>query len=139
MGRLMTLRGLSKGYTAHGLNAEEVFTYEGTDLSLGWKVISAECVDFIAPIVGQTDGLILHMTDTYKSKFNLKDNSIIGMVASYVGEKQIIDPNHIIVESLYISNLDANPTSYLIILEEVKIDATHNIIYRIKERSQDWD
>jgi len=140
MGRLLSLRGVTIGTDdmTGGLVADEVMSYHGTDTTKGWKVISATCLDFTSPMSGSADGLIIHTDSAYQSKFDLGDSRVIGFTGSYVNTKTIIDPNHVIVGSLYISQTDRFPTAYLIVLEEIKIDSTHNIIYRIKEKAQDF-
>lgn len=137
-GRILSLRGTSVGTTAGGLNSEKVFTYEGTDLSRAWKIKSIDVIDYNDPIGSEAEGIIVQTMERYQTRFDLGNNQVIGFVGSYASEKSVLDPNHVIVENLWISNIDTMPANYLIILEELSITPTENIIHRIKNRGQNF-
>jgi len=126
--RVVTLRG---NMDAAGL--KKIFNFEGNDLTRAWRVvdgISTGAIDATAT----SKGFILHTDDEQKIITNMmSDNQVIGWIGSSPFVNQI-DPNHIVVNNLFLSALAA--LNYLIILEEVKIDANQNIIYQIKERAQ---
>lgn len=132
MGRVRTLRGQ---IAANSLKT--ALNYEGTDLTKGWKILSITVCDSVAPVSAQSDGVIMHTDDVQKTRFSLTDNQTIGFAGRGSGNDfTVVDPNHIIVNDLYLSNLDSSPATYMIELTEVKIDPTFNIIYQIKERAQ---
>lgn len=129
MGRLLTLRGTVED-GAHAL----LLDYEGVDLTRGWKVISGSALTGNAPNVS-SKGLVLHTDDQLKTTINFNDNQIIGWVGGPPdGFDNVIDPNHVIVNTLWASGLAR--VTYLIVLEEVTIDATQNVLYQLKERAQ---
>jgi hypothetical protein len=52
--------------------------------------------------------------------------------------RAIIDPDHVVVQDLWISNLSTNgPANYLIILEARELNDNESVLQLIKERSQD--
>jgi len=139
MGRTLTLRGMVAGTIDAGIStAQQIFSYEGTDLTKGWRIVQMSCCDFLAPLIGAADGIILQTTELYQQRFDLGNSAILGIVVSNASAKSqdILDPNHVIVDSLWVSNLDEYGTSYLIIMEEVKLTPTENIIHRLKSRGQ---
>ena len=136
--RTLTLRGFVASLADSPVS---VFDYQGNDLTRGWKIIDFNCTDAVDP-TSANKGYILH-TDNIAKIWGppsltpgMSDNQIIGWCAgpTVTGVTQI-DPNHVIVNSLYLSPLDTN-ISYLIILEEIKIDDMANVIYQLKERAQ---
>jgi len=133
----MTIRTL-RGYVL-GNTLKEAFIYQANDLSRGWKVMSVQVCDTTAPVSGTTDGIVLHTDNRAHTSFNFWDSRVIGIAARTSGADnglEMIDPNHIVTTGLYLSNLDSNPATYLIILQEVKVSSTENIIYQLKERAQ---
>ena len=132
----MTIRSL-RGYIQGG-SLKEAFIYQANDLTRGWKVLSIEICDTIAPVGAQADGVVLHTDNRRHTNFNFWDSRVIGFSGRTAGgqDVNILDPNHIITTGLYMSNLDSNPANYLIVLEEVKVGSTENIIYQLKERAQ---
>ena len=70
---------------------------------------------------------------------SFEDNQVIGWIGNTVsaGEPSVgvIDPNHVIVSSLYCTALEG-PCTYLITLEQIKIDPIKNVVYQLKERAQ---
>jgi len=129
MGRLLTLRGEVQA-GAHGI----LLDYEGVDLTRGWKVISGSALTGNSPHTSNA-GLVLHTDDQLKTTINFEDNQVIGWVGGPPEAfDNVIDPNHVIVNTLWASGLAR--VTYLIVLEEVTIDATQNVIYQLKERAQ---
>jgi len=130
MGRKLTLRG---DVTAGALI--RLLDYEGVDLTRGWKVISGNTLTQSDPKT-TNGGLILHTDEEAKTSMDFNDNQIIGWVGGppYSSSYDVIDPNHVIVNSLYATGLDR--VTYLIVLEEVTIEPIQNIIYQLKERAQ---
>ena len=130
MGRLLTLRG-----TIEDGDLSLLLDYEGVDLTKGWKVISGSTLTGNAPNISNA-GIILHTDDQLKTVVNFDDNQIIGWAGGppYSSTYDVIDPNHVIVNTLWASGLAR--VTYLIVLEEVTIDATQNVIYQLKERAQ---
>jgi hypothetical protein len=133
----MSLRTL-RGYIL-GNSLKEAFVYQANNLERGWRVLSVQVCDTTAPVSGTTDGIVLHTDNRAHTSFNFWDNRVIGIAARTSGADnglEMIDPNHIVTTGLYISNLDSAPATYLIILEEIKVGSTENIIYQLKERAQ---
>jgi hypothetical protein len=129
MGRKLTLRGvIGSGSIATLLD------YEGVDLTVGWKVISGNCLNPGSPNTS-SKGLILHTDDVVKTSLSFGDNQIIGWVGGPPNAvNQVIDPNHVIVNTLYASGLAA--VTYVIVIEQIKIDPIQNVVYQLKERAQ---
>ena len=129
MGRKLTLRGV---ITSGDLVT--LLDYEGVDLTVGWKVISGETLLVSNPTTN-CKGMILHTDDVAKSFVNFSDNQVIGWIGGPpVGDLFIIDPNHVIVNTLYASALDT--CTYVIVIEQIKIDPIQNVVYQLKERAQ---
>jgi len=130
--RVRTLKG-----QVVGQRMKLAFRYEGNDLTRGWRVLSITVCDSISPISATSDGIVMHTDDIQKTRLDLSDNQTIGFAGRGAGnEFEIVDPNHIIVNDLYLSNLDSVAAMYMIELIEEKIDPTFNIIYQLKERAQ---
>jgi len=49
----------------------------------------------------------------------------------------LIDPDHIVIQDLWIQNFSSDPANYLVILEPVELTDDQAILSLIKERSQD--
>lgn len=129
MGRTLTLRGdVTAG--AHS----RLLDYEGVDLTRGWKVISGNTLTASEPKT-TNGGMILHTDDVAKTTMDFNDNQTIGWVGGPpTSTDNVIDPNHVIVNSLYATGLDR--VTFLIVLEEVTIEPIQNVIYQLKERAQ---
>ncbi len=71
------------------------------------------------------------------------DNRQIGWAAqttsatSRVMQFSILDPDHIVINDLYINNFSDDEANYLVILEPVVLSDDEAILTLIKERSQD--
>jgi len=129
MGRILTLRGqIGQG------EYQSILDYEGIDLTRGWKVISGNTLT-IGTASDVNGGAVLHTDDVRKTFINFEDNQQIGWIGGPPGSvDNVIDPNHVIVNTLFISGLAR--VTYLVILEEVVIEPIQNIIYQLKERAQ---
>jgi hypothetical protein len=49
----------------------------------------------------------------------------------------LIDPDHIVIQDLWIQNFGSDPANYLVLLEPVELTDDQAILSLIKERSQD--
>jgi len=129
MGRKLTLRGV--------INSGDLVTlldYEGVDLTVGWKVIEGQVLLITNP-TSNCKGIILHTDDSLKQAPQFSDNQIIGWIGGPpVGDLFVVDPNHVIVNTLYASALET--CTYIINIEQVKIDPIQNVVYQLKERAQ---
>jgi len=135
MGRKLTLRGTMIPTTGPTV-LKQLFDFEGDDLTRAWKIISAQCMSIAEPSKGSS-GLVLHTDESSKVLplvHGFDDNQIIGYTGGIGFNVEIIDPNHIIVNQLYGTGLAA--LTYIIVIEEMKIDPTENTIYQLKERAQ---
>ena len=128
MGRKLTLRG----FLASG-GRGVLLDYEGINLTVGWKVISASSVGISDPSA-LNKGMILHTDAEKKTALTFADNQVIGWCGTTYGKSEIIDPNHVIVNTLYASSLST--ITYVIVIEQVTIDPLENVIYQLKERAQ---
>jgi hypothetical protein len=137
MARMLTLRGV----VSTGIARERVFFFDSNVTSTGWKILGFQILpNDISQ--GYTTAAVLH---TGKQNITFADwdpNTTVGLnITSKENNNQtMIDFNHVVVGDLYLTNLTLNqPVSYLIVLEEIKITPSENIIYRIKEQSQNVD
>lgn len=130
MGRTLTLRGQigQNEYRA-------ILDYEGIDLTRGWKILSGNTLTMGVGTETPNGGAVLHTDDVKKTFIDFDDNQQIGWIGGAPGGvDNVIDPNHVIVNTLFISGLER--VTYLIVLEEVVIEPIQNIIYQLKERAQ---
>lgn len=129
-GRILSLRG-----EVVQNELKTIFDYEGTDLTRGWKVLSAKVIELSSP-ARECLGIVLHTNEAFQLPI-MSQNQVIGFAARGSGGAPVLllDPNHVIVSSLYLSGLSAI-ASYIIVLEEVKMDSSRNVIYQLKERAQ---
>jgi len=86
---------------------------------------------------------VLSLSDNTVSSADASDTNQIGWSKSadaitiYSGYS-ILDPNHLVVRDLYITNLDPNDdANYMVILSPMVISDDRAIMALIKERSQD--
>ena len=54
-----------------------------------------------------------------------------------VGPYSIVDPDHLIISDLYISNISAATANYMVVLQEDTITEDEAVLQLIKERAQD--
>jgi len=95
------------------------------------------------PNAAEDPKCVLSLSDKAVTSVDASDTNQIGWskaadaTANYSGYS-IIDPNHLVVRDLYITNLDANDVSnYLVILRPETISDDRAIMALIKERGQD--
>ena len=135
MGRILTLTGRVLG----GDN-DRIMFFDSIPVSKGWRILSLEGNS--TNVGGFMTHAILHSDANYNpTGYDPEDNRTIGVVATSKenGQVTLVDYNHVIVSDLFIKNgLGSIPFNYLVTLEEMDITPTENIIYRIKERAQDF-
>lgn len=119
--------------------AINLFTYQGKDLTRAWRVTHIEVSDFAAPATSTSDGIVLHTSNVYQSRFNISDNQVIGVGwydGAGAGMQSMLKPDHTIITTLFASNTDTAAGNYLIYMEEVGVSEAENILYQMKERAQ---
>lgn len=134
MGRILTLRGVVSTN-----RRERVFFFDSNVTSTGWKILGFQILPNNISM-GYTTAAVLHTTDITVTNVDWDANTTVGLnITSKENNNQtMIDLNHVIVGDLYLTNLTLNqPVSYMVVLEEIKITPEENVIYRIKEVSQD--
>tara|TARA_R100001163_G_C5004530_1_gene152526 strand:- start:202 stop:621 length:420 start_codon:yes stop_codon:yes gene_type:complete len=137
MGRTLTLRGVVPRTTR-----ERVFFFDSNITNTGWKIKDVR-------IQNQTIGryevdAVLHTTDRTITILDWDRNTVVACLKSTVNigntDQNLIDKDHVIVSNLYLSNLDDTYTiNYLIILEEMSITPSENVMYQLKEVAQNVD
>lgn len=86
---------------------------------------------------------VLSLSDNTVSSADASDTNQIGWskaadATTIYSGYSILDPNHLVVRDLYITNLDAqDEANYLVILKPMEISDDRAIMALIKERSQD--
>ena len=136
MGRRLTLRGVVA--TAR---KERIFFFDSNITMTGWKIVDFQVLpnDISA---GYTTAAVLHTTDITITFADWDANTTVGInITSKENNNQtILDYDHVVVSNLYLTNLTPNqPVSYMITLEEMKIDPQENIMYQLKEVAQNVD
>lgn len=119
------------------------FQLDNGDFNSGFKVVGLEIFQIAGSDVSD---VVLHTNDADTAVAvippDFENNRQIawGAVTSAargLGRNIIIDPNHVIVNDLYISNNDsASQIEVLIVLRKKEISDSENILYQIKERAQ---
>lgn len=95
------------------------------------------------PSATQDPACVLSLSDNTVTSADASDTNQIGWskaadVVNVYSSYSIIDPNHLVVRDLYITNLDADDeANYLVILKPMEISDDRAIMALIKERSQD--
>jgi len=139
MGRILTLKGRMDATAEPNQQMRKILDYEGVDLTRGWKVIGGEALLMSSPTSG-FKGLVLHTDDIRKLSIDFSDNQVLGWIGNTLSagspDMGFLDPNHIIVSSLYLSTLESTAVTYMVVLEQVRITAIENVIYQLKERAQ---
>lgn len=136
MKKILTLRGVCSAG-----RIERIMSFDSNAVGYGWKVLDFKIM---------TNQHTAHTADDYTAaaalgstseQFTFNDwdeSTMIGVVN--VSKKNVVtellDYNHVIVNSLYISNYWSDAVNYLVVLEAVDISPQENIIYRLKERAQ---
>jgi len=117
---------LNDGRLTHGMVVKEFYV---------WTISQAS---------GDDVDCILSLSGTVTAEMDASDNRQIGWARETTTattrqqSRAIIDPNHVIVQDLWISNLSTNgPANYLVILEAKELNDNESVLQLIKERSQD--
>ena len=138
MGRKLSLRGQIPPNTR-----ERVFFFDSNIQNKGWKIKEAKMQN---PSVGRVEvAAVLHTTDITLSTAVLEwdRNTVIGCFEclSAIGNcNDLLDLDHVVVGNLYLSNVDTNyALNYWIVLEELTISPSENIMYQLKEVAQNVD
>lgn len=92
---------------------------------------------------GEDPECILGLESNMGSEMNAGDNRQIAWASqstsatSRVMGFSIVDPNHVVIQDLWIYNIaDAEEANYLVELEAVEISNEQSVLQMIKERSQ---
>lgn len=113
-------------------------------LNHGYRVISFKVFPDVPAGGTQQTAVVLGLDYDITSNFDASDNRQIGWAMTAYGGAleqaplQVLDPDHIVIMDLYISNLNPNDrVNYIIELETVDLTDEETILSLIKERSQD--
>ncbi len=131
-----TLRGVIES----GISKVEVFQ---NDLrGVGWRVVAFNCVPNnldANPYVWAK--LWIGNDDSGSTSFSdMRDNRCIGWTASggtAASQWNILDPEHIITNTLRLIKINIESVGYLIELEQMTLTDDEEVMALIKERSQD--
>jgi len=135
MGRRLTLRGV----VSQGIRRERIFRFDSNVALKGWRIL-----DFrIAPnniAVGYTVSGVLHTHDQLVDFGDWDRNTVVAVadISKENNFNMLLDYDHILVKDLLFTNLTTNQAiSYLVLIEEIDITPSENILYQIKEIAQD--
>lgn len=107
-------------------------------LTTGYKVTNFQAVPSTGANWTNAE-IILSTNVTGSNQVNAEDNRQIGWVVfgTNEGVVSMLDPDHIIINDLYI-NCGANfSIDYMVTVERVQLSDNESVIHMIKERSQD--
>ena len=117
---------LNDGRLNHGMVVKEFYV---------WTISQAS---------GDDVDCILSLSGTVTGEMDASDNRQIGWArettsaTSRIMSTSIIDPDHVVVQDLWISNIGTNgDANYLVILEAKELNDNESVLQLIKERSQD--
>ena len=134
--RIRTLRG-----RVDGLQTKRLIVDDGR-LNHGMRV--KEFHVWAPSVAGSTDvECALGLDYDMAAEQDASDNRQIGWAAqttsatSRVMQFSLLDPDHIVINDLYINNFSDDEANYLVILEPVELTDDQAILALIKERSQD--
>ena len=108
----------------------------------GHKIESFE-VWAISQTSGDDPAAILALSDKIGTEFDAGDSRQIGWAmqtttsATRLMTFNTIDPDHVILRDLYIRNISADPTNFLITIVPIRISEDEAVLQLIKESSQD--
>ena len=136
MGRILTLRGV-----VSKTRRERIFFFDSNVANKGWRVKQMYGMNMT---VGRLEvDAVVHTDDRTIGLLDWDRNTTIACLkyGVYTGVNQsLIDLDHVVVGSMYITNLDDTyDMAYLIVLEEEDITPSENVIYQIKEMAQSSD
>ena len=119
---------LNDGRLTHGMIVKEFYV---------WTISQAS---------GDDVDCILSLSPTVTAEMDASDNRQIGWAretttaGTRLASMSIIDPDHVVVQDLWISNLAVtagDEANYLVILEAKELSDNESVLQLIKERSQD--
>jgi len=117
---------LNDGRLNHGMVVKEFYV---------WTISQAS---------GDDVDCILSLSGTVTGEMDASDNRQIGWAretttaTTRLMSTSIIDPDHVVVQDLWISNIGTDGASnYLVILEAKELNDNESVLQLIKERSQD--
>lgn len=136
MGRILTLRGVVSKQ-----RRERVFFFDSNVSNRGWRVKQMHGMNMT---VGRYEvDAVVHTDDRNVALLDWDRNTTIACLKYGINtatNQSLIDLDHVVVGSMYITNLDNTyDMAYLIILEEEDITPSENVIYQIKEMAQSSD
>ena len=103
-----------------------------------FKVVDVQI--FPDQVVNNDTLLILHFDDNLKGAMNAGDNAQFGWAATdaLAQDWSYVDPDHIIVQDLFISAIAAAPgnVNYVIKLEQIKTTTSEAILDEVKSQLQ---
>jgi len=98
----------------------------------------------ISQVSGDDVDCILSLSGTVTAEMDASDNRQIGWAretttaGTRLASMAIIDPDHVVVQDLWISNIATGAeANYLVILEAKELNDNESVLQLIKERSQD--
>ena len=95
---------------------------------------------FQAAAVNNDTVLVLHFDDVLKATANANDNAQFGWanIDALAQDWSYVDPDHVIVQDLFVSAFAANPgtVNYVIKLERIKTTTTEAILDEVKNKLQ---
>jgi hypothetical protein len=117
---------LNDGRLNHGMVVKEFYV---------WTISQAS---------GDDVDCILSLSGTVTGEMDASDNRQIGWAretttaTTRLMSTSIIDPDHVVVQDLWISNIGTDgAANYLVILEAKELNDNESVLQLIKERSQD--
>lgn len=138
MSRILTLRGVASSGAV-----EKIFSFESSAVDYGWKILDFRLMtnDTTSGGTPYTDYTAAAAIGTSSEQFTFNDwdeSQMVGVVniSKENNTTQLLDYDHVIVSSLWLSNFYSKAVNYMIVLQQIKIDAKENIMYMLKERAQ---
>ena len=107
----------------------------------GHKITSFE-VWAISLVSGDDPAAILALSNKIGTEFDASDNRQIGWAmqtttaTSRVATFNTIDPDHVVIRDLFIRNISAHPTNYMVTIVPMKITDDEAVLQLIKESAQ---
>jgi len=119
------------------------FQLDNGDFNSGFKVVQLDLFQIggsdVSDVVLHTndqDTAVALVTPDFENNRQIAWGSVARSTSGYT-KNIVVDPNHIIVNDLYITNNDSSSqVEALVVLRKKEISDTENILYQIKERAQ---
>jgi len=134
MGRRLTLRGV-----VSQTRRERIFRFDSNVMLKGWKIIDFR-ISQNDLAIGYTVSAVLHTHDENVTTSDWDRNTVVGLadISKENNFNSLLDYDHVLVRDLFLTNLTSNqPVNYLLLIEEIEITPSENIVYQIKEMAQD--